>query len=112
MVALALDAGVDRSVIAGDYLATTNASSDHGAPRELADLPPRAEGHDPRAHAPIPGTIERMFELIDESFDESAAWLSDHGLSHATWTGCVAGWEEKRRGKAAARSSRRRFPPE
>ena len=85
VVALALDAaGVDRSVIAGDYLATNERIEAIMA--RLVSSPtyrPELEGHDPQAHAPIPGTIERMFELIDESFDGSAAWLSDHGLSDA-----------------------------
>ena len=85
VVALALDAaGVDRSVIAGDYLATNERIEAIMA--RLVSSPtyrPELEGHDPQAHAPIPGTIERMFELIDESFDGSAAWLSAHGLSDA-----------------------------
>ncbi len=85
VVALALDAaGVDRSVIAGDYLATNERIEAIMArlvrsPTYRSEL----EGHDPQAHAPIPGTIERMFELIDEGFDGSAAWLSDHGLTDA-----------------------------
>lgn len=83
VVALALDAaGVDRGAIVSDYLA-----SDHridaimarllSSPTYRAEL----EGHDPRAHAPVPGTIERLFEIIEERFGGSAAWLSDHGLS-------------------------------
>jgi protein-tyrosine phosphatase len=85
VVALALDAaGVDRSAIAGDYLAT-NERIEAIMARLVSSPTYRSEleGHDPQAHAPIPGTIERMFELIDESFDGSAAWLSEHGLSEA-----------------------------
>src|SRR5206468_3756999 len=41
------------------------------------------EGHDPRTHAPVPGTIERVLELLDERFGGSAAWLSAHGLTNA-----------------------------
>jgi hypothetical protein len=31
----------------------------------------------------IPGTMEPVFELLDEGFGGSAAWLSAHGLSDA-----------------------------
>ncbi len=85
VVALALDAaGVDRGLIAGDYLAT-NERIEAIMARLVSSPTYRAEleGHDPQAHAPIPGTIERMFELIDESFDGSAAWLSANGLTEA-----------------------------
>ncbi len=85
VVALALDAaGVDRGLIAGDYLAT-NERIEAIMARLVSSPTYRAEleGHDPQAHAPIPGTIERMFELIDESFEGSAAWLSANGLSEA-----------------------------
>ena len=85
VVALALDAaGVDRSAIISDYLATTERIEAIMArlvrsPTYRSEL----EGHDPQRHAPVPGTIERVFELIDESFDGSAAWLSANGLSDA-----------------------------
>lgn len=85
VVALALDAaGVDRGLIAGDYLAT-NERIEAIMARLVSSPTYRAEleGHDPQAHAPIPGTIERMFELIDESFEGSAAWLSANGLTEA-----------------------------
>ena len=44
---------------------------------------PELEGHDPQAHAPVPGAIERVLELFDEEFGGSAAWLSAEGLSEA-----------------------------
>jgi hypothetical protein len=83
VVALALDAaGVDRDTIVADYLATREridavmarlvASATYGA--EL-------EGHDPQRHAPAPGTMERLLELVDERFGGPAAWLTAHGLS-------------------------------
>lgn len=83
VVALALDAaGVDREAIVSDYLATGQRIEAImarlvGSPTYRAEL----EGHDPRTHAPLPGTIERVFELIDEAFGGSAAWLSTHGVS-------------------------------
>jgi protein-tyrosine phosphatase len=85
VVALALDAaGVDRSAIISDYLATTQRIEAIMA--RLVSSPTyrsELEGHDPQTHAPVAGTIERVFELIDESFDGSAAWLSANGLSDA-----------------------------
>lgn len=84
VVALALDAaGVDRAAIVGDYLATAERIEAIMArlvssPTYRAEL----EGHDPRTHAPVPGTIERVFELLDERFGGSAAWLSGHGLTN------------------------------
>lgn len=82
LVALALDAaGVDRGVIDADYLATRERI---GAilKRLVASPTYRAEleGHDPRKHEPVAGTIERVLELVDERFGGSVAWLSAHGL--------------------------------
>jgi len=82
LVALALDAAeVDRHAIVADYLATTeriDAIIDRliSSPTYRAEL----EGHDPQRHAPMPGTIERVLELVDNRFGSSAAWLSAHGL--------------------------------
>jgi protein-tyrosine phosphatase len=85
VVALALDAaGVDRSAIITDYLATSE-RIEAIMERLVSSATYRSEleGHDPQKHAPVPGTIERVFELIDESFDGPAAWLSAQGLSDA-----------------------------
>jgi hypothetical protein len=85
VVALALDAaGADRNAIVSDYLATGE-RIDAIIARLVSSSTyrPELEGHDPRAHSPIPGTIERVFELLDETFGGSAAWLSSHGLSQA-----------------------------
>jgi protein-tyrosine phosphatase len=82
VVALALDAaGVDRDTIIADYLATGE-RIDAIMARLVSSATYRAEleGHDAQKHAPIPGTIERVLELIDERFGGSAAWLSAHGL--------------------------------
>jgi protein-tyrosine phosphatase len=84
VVALALDAaGVDRTAIVSDYLAT--AQRIDAIMARLVSSPTyrsELEGHDPRAHAPVPGTMERVFELVDEVFGGSAAWLSAHGLTN------------------------------
>ncbi|MGZ4282880.1 MAG: tyrosine-protein phosphatase [Solirubrobacteraceae bacterium] len=85
VVALALDAvGVDRSTIVSDYLATAQriyAIMDRlvSSPTYRSEL----EGHHPRDHAPVPGTMERVLDLVDEVFGGSVAWLSSHGLSSA-----------------------------
>ena len=83
VVALALDAaGVDRRATVSDYLAT--AERIDAIMARLVNSPTyrdELEGHDPRTHAPVPGTMERMFELLDQGFGGSAAWLSAHGLS-------------------------------
>jgi protein-tyrosine phosphatase len=85
VVALALDAaGVDRAAIVSDYLATGE-RIDAILARLVSSSTYRAEleGHDPQAHAPVPGTIERVLELVDERFGGSRAWLSAQGLGAA-----------------------------
>jgi len=85
VVALALDAaGVDRGAIASDYLATTQ-RIDAIMARLLSSPTYRSEleGHDPRTHAPVPGTIERVLDIVDQDLGGSAGWLSIHGLSDA-----------------------------
>jgi protein-tyrosine phosphatase len=83
VVALALDAaGVDRGMIVADYMAT--AQRIDAIMARLVSSPtyrPELEGHDPQAHAPIPGMMERVLELVDETYGGSAAWLSSHGLN-------------------------------
>jgi hypothetical protein len=82
VVALALDAaGVDRETIVNDYLATGQ-RIDAIVARLVSSPTYRAEleGHDPRQHAPIVGTMERVLELVDDRFGGSAAWLAAHGL--------------------------------
>ena len=82
VVALALDAaGVDRKMIVDDYLAT--AERIDAIMARLVSSPTyrsELEGHNPRTHAPVPGAMERVFELFDEDFGGTAAWLSAHGL--------------------------------
>jgi protein-tyrosine phosphatase len=85
VVALALDAaGIDRSVIIDDYLAT--ARRIEAIVARLMRSPtyrPELQGHDPQTHAPVPGTMERVLDLLDERYGGSAEWLAVHGLSGA-----------------------------
>jgi protein-tyrosine phosphatase len=83
VVALALDAaGVDRDTIVGDYLATRE-RIDAIIARLLSSSTYRTEleGHDAQKYAPVPGTMERLLDLVDERLGGSTAWLSAHGLS-------------------------------
>ena len=83
VVALALDAaGAGRDTIVGDYLATRE-RIDAIMARLISSSTYSAEleGHDAHKHAPIPGTMERLLELVDERFGGSVSWLSAHGLS-------------------------------
>jgi hypothetical protein len=85
VVALALDAaGVDREEIVSDYLASAERIFPIMA-RLVSSETYRSEleGRDPRAHAPVPGTMERVFELVDDGFGGSTEWLSSHGLTDA-----------------------------
>jgi protein-tyrosine phosphatase len=85
VVAIALDAvGADRELIVADYLQT--AERIEAIMQRLVDSPTYHDemaGHDPQRHAPLPGTMERVLELVDERSGGSAAWLLDHGLSEA-----------------------------
>jgi len=82
LVALALDAaGVDRETIVADYLASGERIVEIMA-RLVSSATYRDElqGHDPHQHAPLPGTMERFFEIVDRRFGGSAAWLLANGL--------------------------------
>jgi protein-tyrosine phosphatase len=85
VVALALDAGgMDRDAIVSDYLATEDRI--HAIFDRLLSSPTyREELKDthPTTHAPVAGTMERLFALIDEGFGGSAGWLTAHGLDDA-----------------------------
>jgi protein-tyrosine phosphatase len=85
VIALALDAaGIERAAIVADYLATTE-RIDAIVERLLASPLYRdeLEGHDAGRHAPLPGTIERVLELVDERHGGSAAWLLANGLDES-----------------------------
>jgi protein-tyrosine phosphatase len=85
VVALALDAsGVSREAIVDDYLATGERIVQiierlRSSETYRAEL----EGHDPQDHAPVPGTIERILEFVDQHAGGPAAWLSSNGLDDA-----------------------------
>jgi protein tyrosine/serine phosphatase len=83
IIALALDAvGVDREWIVSDYMATGERI--HPLMERLMSSPTYSAelaGHDPADHAPPAGTIERVFELIEENFGGTAPWLSSHGFT-------------------------------
>ena len=85
VVALALDAaGASRKLIAGDYLATAGRIEQiierlRSSDTYRAEL----EGHDPQDHAPVPGTIERVLEIVDEHYGGAVRWLLDNGLGEA-----------------------------
>jgi protein-tyrosine phosphatase len=85
VVALALDAaGVERTTIVADYLATAE-RIDAIVARLLRSPLYRdeLEGHDSRRHAPLPGAIERVLDLVDERHGGSAAWLLANGLDES-----------------------------
>lgn len=89
VVALALDAaGVDRATIIADYLATAQ-RIDAIVARLLSSPLYRdeLEGRHSRHHAPVPGTIERVLELVDERHGGSAAWLLANGLDESDLRG-------------------------
>ncbi len=85
VVAVALDAaGVDREAIVSDYLATDQrieAILDRlvSSPTYRAEL----EGHDPRRHAPVPGTMERVLALVDQRFGGMVNYLQERGLDNS-----------------------------
>jgi protein-tyrosine phosphatase len=82
VVAMALAAaGVDREAIVADYLASSERIELIMA-RLLASDTYRSdlEGHDAQQHAPIPGTIERFFEVVDDRFAGPVQWLLEYGL--------------------------------
>jgi hypothetical protein len=82
VVALALDAaGIDRETIVADYLASAD---------RIEAIVARLAGSslyrdelridDPHQHAPVPGTMERVLQLVDARHGGSAAWLLANGL--------------------------------
>jgi protein-tyrosine phosphatase len=85
VVAIALDAaGWDRDVIVADFLASTERIDQIlarllGSETYRADIEANASGQ----HAPIPGVMERVLELIDERSGSSSEWLKENGLDDA-----------------------------
>jgi protein-tyrosine phosphatase len=85
VVALALEAcGVDRAAVVADYLASAERIEAIVA-RLMASPTYRAEldGQDPARLSPVPGTLERFLELLDQRFGGPVAWLSANGFEDA-----------------------------
>jgi hypothetical protein len=82
VVALALDAaGRERDRIVADYLASgLRIEAIMARLRSSPTYRRELEGHAPSDHAPLPGTMERFFELVDERLGGTAAWLTANGL--------------------------------
>lgn len=82
VVAVALDAaGAPRERIADDYLASgERIVAIIERLRSSETYRAELEGHDPQAHAPVPGTIKRVLQIIDEHFGGAARWLLEGGL--------------------------------
>lgn len=82
VVALALAAaGVERDAIAADYL--TTAENIEAIVARLAASPTYAAEirvDDAQIHAPRPGTMERVFELLDGLHGGPLEWLDAHGF--------------------------------
>lgn len=85
VVAVALDAaGARHEEIVRDYLVTADRIEQIAA--RLSRSPTYADelsGREPRELAPVPGSMERVLQLIGERHGGSAAWLSSRGLSGA-----------------------------
>jgi protein-tyrosine phosphatase len=82
VVAVALDAaGVPREWIVADYLASSERIEKIFA--RLLGSPtyrPELEGREPAGLAPVPGTMERFLEILDQHEGGAAAWLLANGL--------------------------------
>ena len=85
VVAVALDAaGWDREAIVADYLATDQRIEQilerlRSSETYRAEL----EGHSAAQHAPVPGAIERVLELIDLQYGGSVRFLLENGLDES-----------------------------
>lgn len=85
VVAMALDAaGWDRELIIEDYLATTERIEEimehlRSSETYRAEL----EGHTAQQHAPKPGAMERVLELIDRDLGGTVEVLRRNGFSEA-----------------------------
>lgn len=83
VVAMALDAaGVDREAIAADYLASGERVA--AILRRLVQTPTYREemtGVTPQEQMTMPGTMERVLEIVDERYGGSVGWLTSQGFS-------------------------------
>jgi hypothetical protein len=83
IVGLALDAaGAPRELIADDYLASAERIEQIMERLCSSDTyRDELEGHDPQRHAPVPGTIERVLEIVEDQHGVAADWLLANGLT-------------------------------
>lgn len=85
VVAMALDAAqIDRQAIIDDYMVSRERIDAiltrlRGSETYRSQL----KGQDSQDHAPREGTMERFFEIVDERFGNSAAWLAANGFTDA-----------------------------
>lgn len=80
-VALAV-AGAEPEAIVADYLAT--GANIEAIVARLAASPTYAReirADDPASHAPRPGAMERVLELLEQDHGGVAAWLESHGFT-------------------------------
>ena len=105
VVALALDAaGVDRDTIVSDYLATRERIEAIMA-RLMSSSTYRAEleGHDPQHHAPVPGTMERLLEIVDRALRWAGGVARRRtDWTRQTWSDSGAGWRRPGRDRRGA----------
>jgi protein-tyrosine phosphatase len=82
VVALALEAaGFDRAAIVADYIATEERIVQIVARLASSDTYRRdIAGGDPGRYAPLPGTIERVLELVSQRHGGARDWLAVHGV--------------------------------
>jgi hypothetical protein len=85
VVALALEAaGTPRDAIVADYLASAErieriAERLRSSPTYRAEL----EGRQAHEMAPLPGTMERFLEIVDQRKGGAAGWLAANGIKPA-----------------------------
>jgi hypothetical protein len=85
LVALALEAaGVPREDIASDYMASADRiEAIFTRLRSSETYRGELQGQDPHDHAPVPGTIERVLEVVEARHGGATAFLQEHGLTDA-----------------------------
>jgi protein-tyrosine phosphatase len=85
VVAIALDAaGWDRQVVVDDYMASNDRIEQiFQRLRSSETYRAELEGHVASQHAPVPGAIERVLELVDAEYGSSVAFLLENGLDES-----------------------------
>jgi protein-tyrosine phosphatase len=85
VVAIALDAaGWDRQVVVEDYMASNDRIEQiFQRLRSSETYRAELEGHVAAQHAPVPGAIERVLELVEAEYGSSVAFLLENGLDES-----------------------------